>query len=351
MLSIGGGQLNGAQKDVIQELTLKKRQSKKSTMSERQLAARQQLARELIHLRKANFSSTINTSHSSAAILSSFGNCSSIGSHTNDYEEYDSYTNNQTPTSSSLYSSSQDTSSSYQSSACVGRVKSPARAVQLHRSLSGIEAATVAHSSAALFAASVSFNLHEDCPDQSESSAEQTVPPPPPTHSDAGQLEAAIKQVTPTSTPNTSTSTPALVHIRQLNQSLGSSGSSCCSFSRSDSSYSATSHASSSLSNSIALDDTTPSEQQQQVTRKHQAQVEARKKLATIKFNKIRLDHLNEELERRLHQYEYLVEQEKALLGTYNMALFTNEGVNNFHLQDPTTCVCLLNSSSFISPT
>lgn len=39
---------------------------------------------------------------------------------------------------------------------------------------------------------------------------------------------------------------------------------------------------------------------------------------------------LNEELEVKLHQYEYLVAQEKALLGAYNMVLFTNEGVNNF---------------------
>lgn len=51
-----------------------------------------------------------------------------------------------------------------------------------------------------------------------------------------------------------------------------------------------------------------------------------------IKLNQMRLEHLNAELKRRLNQYEYLVAQEKAILGAYNMALFTNEGVNNFHL-------------------
>lgn len=52
----------------------------------------------------------------------------------------------------------------------------------------------------------------------------------------------------------------------------------------------------------------------------------------SIKLNQLRLEQLNNELERRLHQYEYLVAQEKAILGTYNKHLFTNEGVNNFHL-------------------
>lgn len=56
---------------------------------------------------------------------------------------------------------------------------------------------------------------------------------------------------------------------------------------------------------------------------------------ASIKLNKLRLEQLNNELERRLHQYEYLVAQEKAILGAYKMNLFTNEGVNNFHLFRP----------------
>lgn len=60
------------------------------------------------------------------------------------------------------------------------------------------------------------------------------------------------------------------------------------------------------------------------------ADLEARRKQANIKFNQIRLEQLNTELETKLHQYEYLVAQEKALLGAYNMVLFTNEGVNNF---------------------
>lgn len=44
-----------------------------------------------------------------------------------------------------------------------------------------------------------------------------------------------------------------------------------------------------------------------------------------------KLEYLNEELKRRLYEYEYLVAQEKALLGAYNLMLFTNEGVSNFH--------------------
>lgn len=51
-----------------------------------------------------------------------------------------------------------------------------------------------------------------------------------------------------------------------------------------------------------------------------------------IKLSQLRLEQLNNELERRLHQYEYLVAQEKALLGAYKLDLFTNESVNNFHL-------------------
>lgn len=51
-----------------------------------------------------------------------------------------------------------------------------------------------------------------------------------------------------------------------------------------------------------------------------------------IKLSQLRLEQLNNELERRLHQYEYLVAQEKAILSAYKMNLFTNESVNNFHL-------------------
>jgi hypothetical protein len=52
--------------------------------------------------------------------------------------------------------------------------------------------------------------------------------------------------------------------------------------------------------------------------------------VTNIKLNQLRLEQLNNELERRLHQYEYLVAQEKAILSAYKMSLFTNEGVNNF---------------------
>lgn len=62
------------------------------------------------------------------------------------------------------------------------------------------------------------------------------------------------------------------------------------------------------------------------------------RKDVVVKVN--RLEQLNAELERRLRQYEYLVEQEKALLGIHNVSLFTIKGVNNFQLHElaPTKC-------------
>lgn len=64
------------------------------------------------------------------------------------------------------------------------------------------------------------------------------------------------------------------------------------------------------------------------------------RKDVVAKVSQIRLEQLNIELERRLRQYEYLVEQEKALLGIHNVSLFTNKGVNNFHFHElaPTKC-------------
>lgn len=50
--------------------------------------------------------------------------------------------------------------------------------------------------------------------------------------------------------------------------------------------------------------------QQQQ----YEQEFEAKRRQANIKFNQIRLDQLNGELEAKLKQYEYLVAQEKALL-------------------------------------
>lgn len=45
-----------------------------------------------------------------------------------------------------------------------------------------------------------------------------------------------------------------------------------------------------------------------------------------------RIEMLNDKLDDHLRVYESLVAQEKALLGAHNLDLFTNEGVNNFHL-------------------
>lgn len=120
--------------------------------------------------------------------------------------------------------------------------------------------------------------------------------------------------------------------------SQGQVGSSCGgSFSRSDSSYSVISNEEldpsgkniiSSSQETASMDEHQQSLNQEQRELEEQQQCE---KESNIKICRNRLDHLNGELERRLYQYEYLVAQEKALLGAYNMMLFANQGVNNFH--------------------
>lgn len=59
-----------------------------------------------------------------------------------------------------------------------------------------------------------------------------------------------------------------------------------------------------------------------------------KKEAANLKFNKTRLEHLNAELDRTLHEYEFLIGQEKALLNAHNFALFNEQGFNNFDLYD-----------------
>lgn len=245
---IVSARLDGAQKQVIHELTLKKQRSKKCTMSERQLAARNKLAQELLQERKPGAQSP--TGFSSEPRL-------------------DSITPVDTPS----------------------RVEAPAAAAEL-----GL-----------LSSASV-------C-----SSAES-----------------------PTVGKATATATGGKRSQQEQQGSLGSTGSSRCSFSRSDSSYSGSSQESNpsqlQLQSLLTLDEqdsaqTSPSKESPEPNSSElEAHLSRRKKEASIKFNQIRLEHLNGELERRLHQYEYLVAQEKALLGSYNMELFTNQGVNNFHL-------------------
>lgn len=196
-------QLNQAQNQMINELTLKKRQSKKSTMSEKQVAARQQLALELMQERKVLPNDKL-----------------------------------------------------------------------LHVNFRGLNLPTD------LFPQNDDQSLLEEQPS-------------------TGSIE--------TSTTSSGT-TSALF-------SSCSSSSSCC-FSRSDSNYSDSSQDSSAnLIDQLFL----------------KPELQERKKEASIKFNKTRLEHLNSELERRLNQYEYLMAQEKALLGAYNVTLITSQGVNNFH--------------------
>lgn len=228
--------LDPAQKRVIYELTLKKRQSKKSTMSEKQMAARQQLARELMLERKV------------------------------EVPQQDWY-----------------------AIAPIQRTVSQADSLTTTTSTS----TSPAHNQPNVIRDDQSLNGdHHTC-------------------STGGSV---------------------------INAGAPSANGSCgCSFGRSESSYSGSSEESGILTGStgalqLAIDE----------------QLQNRKKEASIKFNKTRLEHLNEELERRLHQYEYLVAQEKALLGTYNMVLFTSEGVNNFHLHDVRR-VGLTSSQSFTS--
>lgn len=119
-------------------------------------------------------------------------------------------------------------------------------------------------------------------------------------------------------------------HINGHQNQITTTNSSCsscssCSFSRSDSSYSGSSQDSGAQMMIAERED---------LSQEERNEILGRKKEANIKFNKNRLEHLNSELDKRLQQYEYLVAQEKALLRTYNMMLFTNEGVNNFHLHD-----------------
>lgn len=218
-------QLDPAQKRVIYELTLKKRQSKKSTMSEKHVAARQQLARELMLERKVATS----------------------------------------------------TQPEWYPTTAIKRTVSQADSLTTTVSISTSTIPTLNQPNVA-------------CDDQSIIDDQHTC--------------SSGESVTNVGAPS-------------------ADGSCGCSFGRSESSYSGSSEESSALTSStgalqLAIDE----------------QLRTRKKEASIKFNKTRLEHLNEELEKRLHQYEYLVAQEKALLGTYNIVLFTSEGVNNFHLHD-----------------
>lgn len=270
---IANRHLDGSQKLVIQELTLKKRQSKKSTMSERQRAARQQLAKELMLERRVppslgSVGSQQTIDSLATTISSGSSGCCCCCSQTNSSDDQQSLLNESllhhqlTP---SLTCNSSSTTTTTTTCRC--------------------------HSSAS-----------SQAPDQQQTTeqAKQT------------QLNSP-----------------------QCKESSGHCAK--CNFTRSDSSYSGSS-ASIITQDSNVISDNKQTTQlmidQQQLSDEQRTDCsrEKRKKEANIRVHKLKLEHLNFELERKLHQYEYLVEQEKALLGTYNMMLFTNQGVNNFHL-------------------
>lgn len=251
-------QLDRTQKQVIYELTLKKRQSKKSTMSEKQVLALQQLAKELTHERKIpHLEGQINN------LITS--NCTSCNT-------------------SSIIEAASDNSS--------------------------------------ISASALTFNTDDhnsiNCDDQHNSSPTNTTGSV--CNSFPGSIHKSSHNCNGCCTTNRNHH-----QVKQQNQT-NTTVKCCsnCSFSRSDSSYSGSSQDSG--AQMIV--------EREDLNQEEINELQGRKKEANIKFNKIRLEHLNSELDKRLQQYEYLVAQEKALLRSFNIMLFTNEGVNNFHLHD-----------------
>lgn len=257
--------LNRNQKEFIHELTLKKRQSKKSTMSEKQLAAKQQLARELILERIIPIEDSLLATRDldGLSIEEDFNStATSISNAT---------TQSNLPSESSIDSGlglgtgcSADTSSNghYNDNHCD-------RSINKCSSSRSISTSSTSHESPSATGSSIS--------------------------------------------PNSQQKT-----------------SCACSFGRSDSSFSGSSQNSSRSGNSIDINSNGCANSKQLMI-DHNEQQLALKKLAAIKFHRTRLQHLNEELERKLYQYEYLVTKEKSLLSNHNMVLFTSEGVNNFY--------------------
>lgn len=256
---ITNSHLDRHQSRVIYELTLKKRQSKKSTMSEMQLAARKQLAHELMLERIIPIEDSI-LAHNRLLLDAGLIETATNQTNTN-YSSNPSIATNLTNDDQFALDADQPSTSG------------------------SIESSSAGSNSAcclSLASSSVASNLNQKFHH----------------HHDQHQLQQQ----------------PQL-------KSSPSCNSSGCSFGRSDSSYSGSSQASSGSARMMMIDEISRQEDD----------LRCLKKEASIKYNKTRLEQLNEELERRLYQYEYLVTKEKALLGTYNMVLFTNEGVNNFY--------------------
>lgn len=273
--------LGQAEKQLIYELTLKKRKSKKSTMSEKQFLARQQLARELLpHQRMGPMDSLDSLNSSSSTTLFSspiIMNSMASGDDDDHQRIYSGESIRDALASRNLakLGSTQSDSSSVISSESSNKVTG-----------GGGGGGSCLSSSSAISTGSCGGGGHCEGVDIMSSSLGGA---------SGGSSTAS-----------------------------SSSSSSGCSFSRSDSSYSGSSQDSSNCAAASTAAD--------ELSRRTELELEARKKEANIRFKRSKLDYLNEELGKRLYQYEYLVAQEKALLGTYNMMLFTNEGVNNFHL-------------------
>lgn len=314
---IANRHLDGAQKQVIYELTLKKRQSKKSTMSDRQRAAKQQLAKELMLERRTPPS--LGSISGSQHTIDSFAISACISTSSNSGSDSMSHADRQSLLSELLPA----TNNSSPSSTGVGTCRTCC-CKQLTTKINN--------------------NNPSSHLTQLQQQPQQTVINTPIAVPSAQQL---TDDSPPPSSPGFAATTAAA--------SGCGTRSSCasCSFTRSDSSYSGSSASiiTADSNNSIRGSDAknlarhNVNEGRQHthlaiesndnnivVDADHDPFREARKKEASVKVHKLKLEHLNFELERKLHQYEYLVAQEKALLGTYNMMLFTNQGVNNFHL-------------------
>lgn len=321
---IANRHLNGAQKQVIYELTLKKRQSKKSTMSDRQRAAKQQLAKELMLERKNPPSlGSVSSQHTidSLAISLGGGGCGGTSLTTSDSM---SHADRQSLLNDELLQ-------------LVGPQPHPA-SNDINSSLTS----SPSHPSTGRTCQTCRCNETSGTTNSSHLAQQQTINNNTTTAAEQQQQQQQQHNAE-LRFDDTTTTTGASVG-RQEPSSKASSRLSCasCSFTRSDSSYSGssasiiTANSSSNTSSNNQRHDSL--EQQHNIT--HHLMIgnvndsfgEAKKKETSIKVHKLKLEHLNYELERRLHQYEYLVAREKALLGTYNMMLFTNQGVNNFHL-------------------
>lgn len=317
-------QLDQAQSLLIEELTLKKRQCKKSTMSEKHLAARQQLARELASERRQEYAQhfVVVDEHATTTKAAMLAYSPSLSS---------------SATSASSASSRLDRVSSSCGSTCTSATDSlqSTGAPRQRKQLSD----------------TCSMLLHEQQEEEQDLSHE-TAQQQQQKHMTRAHRSPRRPFVAPCH------STPRAASL---------------SFTRTDSSYSGSSQDSGAqmtanlgdepsiggLSSRCTGDVSSPTrdlddddslaqhedyEHQTTLTKQQQRNepptyehvqtcqtISDSAKASQIELHKKRLELLNDELVMRLNQYESLVAKEKSLLSSCNMALFASESVSNFH--------------------